>query len=119
MKQKVAITASLLHDPPVVLFDEPLNGLDANAAFVVKEILRNMAKEGKAVLFCSHVMEVVERLCDRVIIIDHGQILADGRIGELTSNASLEDTFRTLTSSKDLATATEEFLRALREGPGR
>jgi ABC-2 type transport system ATP-binding protein len=117
MKQKVAIAASLIHDPEVVLFDEPLNGLDTNAAFVVKEILRSLAREGKSVLFCSHVMEVVERLCDRAIIIDHGTILADGKIGSLTSNASLEETFRKMTGASDLAVVTEEFLRELRKGP--
>lgn len=117
MKQKVAIAAALLHDPPVVLLDEPLNGLDANAAFVVKEILRSLAREGKAVLFCSHVLEVVERLCDRVVILDRGQIAADGPMERIKATAGLEDFFRRLTSSEDLTAVAEEFLRSLREGP--
>lgn len=117
MRQKVAIAAALLHDPPVVLLDEPLNGLDANAAFMVKEILRNLAREGKAVLFCSHVLEVVERLCDRVVILDRGQIVADGPMERIKATAGLEDFFRRLTSNEDLTAVAEGFLRSLREGP--
>jgi ABC-2 type transport system ATP-binding protein len=117
MKQKVAIAAALLHDPPVVLLDEPLSGLDANAAFVVKEILRSLAREGKAVLFCSHVLEVVERLCDRVVIIDRGEIVADGPMERIKSTAGLEDFFRRLTSGEDLSAVAEGFLKSLREGP--
>ena len=117
MKQKVAITAALLHDPPVVLLDEPLSGLDANSAFVVKEILRSLAKEGKAILFCSHVLEVVERLCDRVVIIDRGAIAAEGPMDRIKSRAGLEEFFRRLTTEEDLSAVTEGFLKSLREGP--
>lgn len=116
MRQKVVITSALLHDPDLILFDEPLHGLDANAAFIVKELLRNLAREGKTVLFCSHILEVVERLCDRVVIIDKGRIVADGTVASLRSgNESLEYIFRQLTLGQDMAGVTEEFLKALRK----
>lgn len=119
MKQKVAVASALLHDPEVVLLDEPLNGLDANAAYVVKELLRSLAREGKAILFCSHVLEVVERLCDRAIIIDRGAIVADGPMDSLRreGGAGLEELFRRLTSAEELSGVAEEFLRGLRRGP--
>ena len=102
MRQKVVITAALLHDPDVLLFDEPLSGLDANAARVVKDVVRGLADRGKAVLYCSHVLDVVERLCDRVIILDHGQIVADGtptQLKDASQGETLESVFRSLTSS--------------------
>ncbi len=104
MRQKVVISAALLHDPEVVLFDEPLSGLDANAAWLIKDIVRGLADRGKTILYCSHILDVVERLCERVIILDRGEIVADGMTTELLSSskrATLETLFRSLTASED------------------
>jgi ABC-2 type transport system ATP-binding protein len=104
MRQKVVISAALLHDPEIVLFDEPLSGLDANAAWLIKDIVRGLADRGKTILYCSHILDVVERLCERVIILDRGRIVADGMTTELLSSskrATLETLFRSLTTSED------------------
>lgn len=78
MKQKVVLTAALLHAPQVLIFDEPLSGLDVNAVGTVKELIRQMANDGKTVFYSSHVLDVVERLCDRVLILSNGELVADG-----------------------------------------
>ena len=106
MRQKVVISAALLHDPEVLLFDEPLSGLDANAAHAIKEIVRGLAERGKTVLYCSHMLDIVERLCERVIILDRGAIVADGATADLISASSpqrqtLESVFRSLTGGRD------------------
>ena len=78
MKQKVLIASALMHRPEVLFLDEPLTGLDANAALVVKELIRGLAAQGRTIFFCSHVLEVVERVCTRIVIIDQGRVIADG-----------------------------------------
>jgi energy-coupling factor transporter ATP-binding protein EcfA2 len=72
MRQKVVISAALLHNPSVVFFDEPLNGLDANAALLFKTLVTSLAREGKTVVWCSHILDVVERICERVVIVHQG-----------------------------------------------
>ncbi|HJU55981.1 MAG TPA: ABC transporter ATP-binding protein [Pyrinomonadaceae bacterium] len=113
MRQKVVISAALLHDPEIVLFDEPLSGLDANAAWMIKDIVRGLADRGKTVLYCSHILDVVERLCERVIILDRGRVVADGMTSELLSSskrATLETLFRSLTASEDQQELVGAFL---------
>lgn len=120
MRQKVLIVAGLLHNPRVIFLDEPLSGLDANSVVVVKEIITRLAQHGKAVFYCSHVMDVVERVCDRIIIINGGQIVADGTFEELQSRsqaASLERIFTQLTSSGGHEALAARFLEVL-ERPG-
>lgn len=98
-KQKTLIAASLLHDPSVLLLDEPLNGLDVAAARALKDVVRGMADRGAAVLYCSHILDVVERVCDRVIIVDHGRIVADDSTRNLVArsqDATLESVFHAL-----------------------
>jgi ABC-2 type transport system ATP-binding protein len=116
MRQKVVISAALLHDPEVVLFDEPLSGLDANAALLIKDIVRGLAERGKTVLYCSHILDVVERLCERVIILDKGAIVADGMTTELLSSSrrgTLETLFRSLTATEDNKELVGAFLGSL------
>ncbi len=100
MRQKVLISAALLHDPTVIILDEPLTGLDVESAMMTKDLLASLAARGKTVLYSSHVLDVVERFCDRVLIINQGNLIADGTPGDLksrTQEASLEAVFRDLT----------------------
>jgi ABC-2 type transport system ATP-binding protein len=104
MRQKVLLSAALLHDPAVLVLDEPLSGLDVESAMLTKDLLASLARRGKTILYSSHVLDVVERFCDRVLIIDHGDIVADGSPDDLkskTHEASLEAVFRDLTHSVD------------------
>jgi len=116
MKQKVLIASALLHRPAVVFLDEPLTGLDANAALMVKELIRSLAEQGRAIFFCSHVLEVVERICTRIVIIDKGRVVADGTAAAIaagTGTTSLEAAFIALTGRRDAAQVTQDLLRAL------
>ena len=100
MRQKIMVIAALMHDPPVWILDEPMVGLDPKSAFELKEMMREHAKNGNAVFFSTHVLEVAEKLCDRVIIIKKGHILYDGTLEKLEStnkNESLEKIFLELT----------------------
>ena len=116
MKQKVLIASALMHRPDVLFLDEPLTGLDANAALVVKELLRSLAAQGRTIFFCSHVLEVVERVCSRIVIINNGRAIADGTPNEIAAQAgarSLEEAFVRLTGTRDTAQVTHELLDAL------
>ncbi len=120
MKQKVVITAALLHDPEVVFLDEPLNGLDANATVAVKEVVRGLAERGRTVLYSSHLMDVVERVSDRVIIIDGGSVVADGSASELrtrSGDSTLEALFSRLTADDDQRMRARGILDVL-DAPG-
>jgi ABC-2 type transport system ATP-binding protein len=102
MKQKVLIASALMHGPEVLFLDEPLTGLDANAALVVKKLIRGLAAQGRTIFFCSHVLEVVERICTRIVIIDRGRTVADGTAAEIaarTNTRSLEAAFVALTGA--------------------
>ena len=103
MRQKVLISAALLHDPSVIFLDEPLTGLDVESAVLVKTLLASLAAHGRTVLYSSHVLDVVERICSRVLIIDKGALIADGAPEALmaeTHGASLEAVFRQLTNAE-------------------
>lgn len=100
MRQKMMVIAALLHKPPVWILDEPMIGLDPKSAFELKQLMREHTKEGNAVFFSTHVLEVAEKLCDRVIIIKNGVILYNGTLEELekqNKNESLEKIFLELT----------------------
>jgi ABC-2 type transport system ATP-binding protein len=106
MRQKILLSAALLHDPEVLLLDEPLSGLDVDASILIKDLLMTLSAHGKTILYSSHVLDVVEKVCHRVIVIDHGNILADAPLTELrsrTGEKSLEVIFRQLTHSEDTA----------------
>ncbi len=100
MRQKVLVTAALLHEPDVLFVDEPLSGLDVNASLLMKELLRALADAGRTIFYCSHVMDVVERVCDRIAIIHDGGIAAQGTYAELSEQVhggSLEAIFANVT----------------------
>ena len=117
MRRKVVITAALLHNPPVVFFDEPLDGLDANAAVGFKALIQTLAREGKTIVYSSHVLDVVERVCDRVILIDKGRLVVDGRPDELIAAhgaGTLEKMFTQLTGGNELERRAEDFAKTFR-----
>ena len=93
MKQKVAIISALIHKPKLLVLDEPFVGLDPKATFTLKQIMRDMCAEGTAVFFSTHVLDVAEKLCNKIAIIKHGKIIASGSMEELTGGHSLEETF--------------------------
>jgi ABC-2 type transport system ATP-binding protein len=117
MRRKVVITAALLHNPLVVFLDEPLDGLDANAAVGFKALLETLAREGKTIVYSSHILDVVERVCHRVAIIHHGKLVADGAPEALLreqSAATLEQLFVRLTGSSNLEARAEAFAKTMR-----
>jgi ABC-2 type transport system ATP-binding protein len=97
MKQKLVIVAALVHDPEVLIIDEPMVGLDALAQKQVKLLLRRLAEEKKTVFLTTHTMSVAEAVCDRIAIINHGRIIATGTTAELKQDRALEDVFLELT----------------------
>ncbi|MCO5167527.1 MAG: ABC transporter ATP-binding protein [Planctomycetes bacterium] len=116
-RQKVLVACALLHDPQVVLFDEPFDGLDANAVLRLKELIRGLAARGRTVLFCSHMLDVVERLCDRSIVVHRGRVVADGPTPDLVRRSgagTLEALFQALTAGA--APAASAVLDALAPG---
>ena len=116
MKQKVVLAAALIHRPDVLILDEPLDGLDANSARVVKELLRSLAAQGRAILFCSHILEVVERVCTRIVILNAGEQIAAGTPSEIASSVNartLDEAFAVLTGVRDASQISEDILRAL------
>jgi len=110
MKQKTALAAALIHDPRLLILDEPLTGLDAGAARQVKDILQERVRAGATVILTTHILEVAERLADRIGIINRGRLLAEGTLDELRALAgerrvTLEDVFLELTSGAEVAQA--------------
>jgi ABC-2 type transport system ATP-binding protein len=118
MKQKVVVISALMHDPQVLFLDEPLNGLDVEAVLLLKELLRNLAAQGKSIFYSSHLLDVVENLCDRVVIIDQGRVTADGTIETIKKTAgenTLEAAFNKLTHDVDPEKIVETFSRRIAE----
>ena len=93
MKQKLAIISALIHDPKLIVMDEPFVGLDTKAAHLLKEQMHEMCKNGAAIFFSTHVLEVAEKLCDKVAIIKGGKLIKSGTMDEVKGDASLEDAF--------------------------
>lgn len=93
MKQKIALIAALAHNPKVLIMDEPFVGLDPKAVYDMKEIMRDMAKDGKTIFFSTHILDVAEKLCDRVAIIKYGTIVKVGKMKDIKGDESLEQVF--------------------------
>ena len=120
MKQKVVLAAALLHNPDLLLLDEPLNGLDANTVMLLKGVMRRLADLGKAIIYSSHILEVVEKVCDRVAILQNGRIIAEGNVNQLrqmTHSESLELVFKELTRAEDIEGKIEAFAGAITTTP--
>lgn len=115
MRQKVLICSALLHNPDLIFMDEPLSGLDANSVIMVKEMLLHLTREGKTVFYSSHLMDVVERISDRIILIDQGKVIADGsfdELNQLSNDENLEKMFTRLTGNTNHGEKAEAFINA-------
>lgn len=115
MRQKVMICSALLHNPELIFMDEPLSGLDANSVIMVKEMLIHLAHDGKTIFYSSHLMDVVEKISDRIILIDQGKVIADGAFEELSKLANdenLEKLFTRLTGNTNHGEKAEAFINA-------
>jgi ABC-2 type transport system ATP-binding protein len=114
MKQKVLLIAGIIHNPKIIILDEPLSGLDANAVIMIKELIMRLSKEGKTIFYCSHMMDVVEKVSDRILLINKGEIIADGTFESLKQNHSdtLERIFSKLTGREDSANETDAIINA-------
>jgi ABC-2 type transport system ATP-binding protein len=116
-KQKVAIIAALMHEPRLLILDEPLIGLDARSSKILKELITFHAKKGGAVIFSTHIMEVAEKLCTKVGIIHKGKIVGEGTVEDLrklvkTAEGSLEDIFLKVTEQE---AGLQEIIKAIEE----
>ncbi len=100
MKQKLALVSALIHSPKLLVLDEPFVGLDPKASYTLKEIMHELCEQGTAVFFSTHVLDVAEKLCNKVAIIKQGQIIAAGSMEELTEGRSLEETFLEVVDEK-------------------
>jgi ABC-2 type transport system ATP-binding protein len=115
MKQKVLITSGLIHNPDIIILDEPLSGLDANSVIIVKDLISKLAKDGKTIFYCSHMMDVVEKVSDRIVLINEGMVIANGSFDELRQqqgNESLEKIFAHLTAKESLTDAANQLMDA-------
>lgn len=118
MKQKVVIISSMLHNPEILFLDEPLSGLDANSVMLVKEILNKLKEDGKTIFYSSHIMEVVQNISDRIILLNEGNVVADGdfeQIKESSFDGSLEEIFNELTGFSEYHNLSQEFVSVLKE----
>lgn len=117
MKQKVLLISGLMHNPEIIFFDEPLSGLDANTVILVKEILSQLKAAGKTIFYSSHIMDVVEKICDRIVIISKGEIIADGTFESLKNSShqgSLENIFTSLTGDEKHVSTASAFVDAMK-----
>ncbi len=117
MRQKILLSAALLHDPDVLVLDEPFSGLDVTSSLVVRSLLRRLAEGGKIILYSSHVLEVVEKVCSTVLILRKGQVAAYDsihRLQELMSQPSLEGVFAQLAQVEDGDLVASRILEAMK-----
>lgn len=119
MKQKTLIVSSFLHNPDLLFLDEPLTGLDANSVMIFKEILAKFAEEGKTIFYSSHIMDVVEKISNRIVLLHDGRIVANGTFEELkmqNKEGTLENIFNQLTGFFEHEERAAEFISAIKEG---
>ena len=118
MKQKVVIISSLIHNPDILFLDEPLSGLDANSVMIIKEILLSLKEDGKTIFYSSHIMEVVEKISDRIVLLNDGSIVADGNFEDLKESVheeSLAQIFNQLTGFNEYKELAEKFIDVIKE----
>jgi ABC-2 type transport system ATP-binding protein len=104
MRQRILLIAALMHDPEVLIFDEPLSGLDVTSAMIFRKLVKSLGQQGKIIFYCSHVLEVVEKLCSHLLILHKGKLVAHGSVSDvrnMTGLATLEDSFTHLVQEQD------------------
>jgi ABC-2 type transport system ATP-binding protein len=117
MRQKVLLSAALLHDPEILLLDEPLSGLDVTTGLVVRDLIRRLAAEGKIIVYSSHVLEVTEKICTKVIILHRGRVVADDSVDslrQLMRLPSLADIFSELVRDEDTGAVAGRLVEAMK-----
>ena len=97
MKQKLALISAFVHDPKILILDEPFVGLDPKASFLVKQAMREFCENGGIIFFSTHILEVAQKLCNKIAIIKKGKLIKTGTMEEVTKDATLEDVFMELT----------------------
>jgi ABC-2 type transport system ATP-binding protein len=118
MKQRILIAGALLHDPDLLIFDEPLNGLDISSALLLHELIAELARRGKTILYISHVLEITEKVCSRIVMLYRGKVVADdevGRLRDLMHLPSLEQIFRQLAQQEDVGASAREIVSVIQE----
>jgi len=118
MRQKILLSGALLHNPDLLILDEPFSGLDVNTALVLRSLLRALSAEGKMILYSSHVLEVVEKVCSSVVILRKGKVVAHDaveRLRDLMQQPSLEGVFAQLTQQEDPGRIVDGILAAMRD----
>jgi ABC-2 type transport system ATP-binding protein len=116
MRQRVLIAAALLDDPELIILDEPFSGLDVSAALLFRQLLQDLAGQGRTILFSSHVLEVVEKLCSRVLILYKGKVVAQNSVAnlrDLLALPSLVEVFSQLTQQEDYVSRSREIVRTV------
>ncbi|QTD40057.1 ABC transporter ATP-binding protein [Sporosarcina sp. Te-1] len=119
MKQKVLITSSLLHNPDLLFLDEPLSGLDANSMMIIREMLAQLAEQGKTIFYSSHIMDVVEKISNRIVLLVKGEVVADGtfeELQELSQEGTLSGIFNQLTGFTDHGERASRFISIMQDG---
>ncbi len=117
MRQKILLAAALLHDPEIIILDEPFSGLDVNSSLVLRRLIQDLAAAGKVVLYSSHALEVVEKVCERVVILHKGRVKADDSVmhlRELMSLPSLEEIFSQLALEQDIGGVAGRMMEVIR-----
>jgi ABC-2 type transport system ATP-binding protein len=116
MRQKVLLISGIMHNPSLIIFDEPLSGLDVTAAFIFRRLVADLANHGKAILYCSHVLEVVEKLCTHLLLLKKGTVMAQGptrAVLETLNQPTLADTFSQLVPEVDAAAVAADIVDVL------
>ncbi len=116
MRQRVLLAAALLHDPELLILDEPFSGLDVSADLLFRTFLQALAREGRTILFSSHRLDVVEKVCERVVILHRGKVVADGRIADLRNDRTptLEGVFAEVTQQEDYSAIATDIVNTVR-----
>ncbi len=117
MRQKILICGALLHNPDVLIFDEPLSGLDVTSVLVFRDVVKSLAGEGKIILYTSHILEVIEKLCSRVMILHRGRVAANDRVEhlrDLMKLPSLEEIFRELVVEEDTESVARDIVEVMK-----
>jgi ABC-2 type transport system ATP-binding protein len=116
MRQRILLISALLHNPELIIFDEPLSGLDVTSAMIFRKMVAALSRQGKTIFYCSHVLEVVEKVCSHVIILQKGKQLAFGSVEDLKkfqSMPSLEAAFSHLVQERDAESSAQTIVEAI------